>query len=228
MVETSSKGILIVEDDIGSAEALKTYLDSLGYNKVYIATSLRESLSILSQCEEEIYVVLLDLHLPDGYGLNLMEHLSNNHNFIVGVIVMTAYGDVSIANDFFKMGTDRIISAAFQEKPISFKNFGEQIDRTTKLIDNKRKNQGVLIQEQVINRLENIDRELTSINQRLDKFQILSELQERLVKIENQSPTFLKELGMDLLRVIIIGLAVLAFLYLDFGQVILRIIQRIK
>jgi DNA-binding response OmpR family regulator len=63
--------VLLVEDHADSAEAIELGLASAGY-KVVMADSVR---SALSHADEQFDVVVSDLGLPDGSGLDVMRAL---------------------------------------------------------------------------------------------------------------------------------------------------------
>jgi len=222
------KGILIVEDEPNTCKNLSGILAAKGFTEVYTSGSYFECISILSEHGENIYVVLLDVQLPDGYGLDLMKHLINSHEYIVGVIVVTAYGDVDMAIEFLHSGTDQIVPAAFQQKPIRTDNLLEQINRTINLIETKRRKQSPFIQGKLLSNLEEINLQLTKLNSIVKKLDRIDGIEERLNALEKKAPSFLKDLGLDIIRLVIIGLAVLAFLYLDFGNALVEIIEKTR
>jgi DNA-binding response OmpR family regulator len=71
-VSTSAR-ILLVEDSELVADALRTLLDALGHT-VRVAPSVREA---VAACAAEVPdIMLLDLGLLDGHGLEVLEQLS--------------------------------------------------------------------------------------------------------------------------------------------------------
>lgn len=64
--ETTRKlSVLIVEDDVDTAESLRMLLNLSGY-EAHIAGTVHQAISIAASANPD--VVLLDLHLPDGDG----------------------------------------------------------------------------------------------------------------------------------------------------------------
>jgi PAS domain S-box-containing protein len=78
--------ILVVEDHADTAEAMKLVLERLGH-RVRVAGSLEEG---RSQSHEPFDVLISDLQLPDGSGLDLMRELSAQHP--VKGIAMSGFG----------------------------------------------------------------------------------------------------------------------------------------
>ncbi len=222
MTDLMDKGILIVDDDSSTREVLSMLLSQKGYSRLYEAENIAQCLSILSEHGEQIYVVLLDLMLPDGMGLSVMEHLINSHSYIVGIFVITGFGSAEHARNFFQLGTDTILAIDFQQKPLLGKGLLEQVNRTLTLIDNKRRQQSIYIQSEFWQKLSYIESAIGSLHDVREQLRSIEE------KVERLQRSFLKDLGMDVLRLVIIGLAVLAFLYLDLGSVIVKILQRIR
>ena len=124
MSEIMNKGILIVEDESTIRSYTRRLLEESGYTNVYEADSLSESLSILSEKGENIYVVLLDLRLSDGNGLTLMEHLTNSFNFIIGVIVITGYASLDSATLAINQGVYSYLC-----KPLQITEFFIQVEK---------------------------------------------------------------------------------------------------
>ena len=90
--------ILIVEDEVLFARAVMRRLQKAGYECEHVE-SLQDARTISKQFSADI--VLLDMRLPDGNGLDLLaEFVAKNS----AVIVMTAYGEISDAVNAIKQG----------------------------------------------------------------------------------------------------------------------------
>jgi two-component system KDP operon response regulator KdpE len=87
--ETMSYGILIIDDEVTLAKNIKMYLEQHHY-EVLIATTAQEGLQLCA-CFRPA-VVLLDLHLPDLNGLEVLPLLQQGAHH-AKIIVITAYGD---------------------------------------------------------------------------------------------------------------------------------------
>jgi two-component system, NtrC family, response regulator AtoC len=94
------KKILIVEDEVLFARAVLKRMQKAGYVCEH-AETLRDGRAIVKQFEPDI--VLLDMRLPDGNGLDYLPELVVNG---VTVIVMTAYGDFGDAVNAIKLGAN--------------------------------------------------------------------------------------------------------------------------
>jgi len=90
--------LLIVEDEVLFARAVMRRLQKAGYDCEHVE-NLQDARNILKQFLPDI--VLLDMRLPDGNGLDLLTEL-NAQNAIV--IVMTAHGEISDAVNAIKQG----------------------------------------------------------------------------------------------------------------------------
>ena len=119
--------ILLVEDHVDTARALKRLLDGLGYD-VRAADSVQAALHLAAQTDFDVLVS--DLGLPDGSGLDIMRHLRQSRAragaaapATVG-IALTGYGmeeDVARSRD-----------AGFAEhitKPVNFDRLQQAIER---------------------------------------------------------------------------------------------------
>jgi response regulator RpfG family c-di-GMP phosphodiesterase len=228
MKNKRTEGILIIDDDEYTRICYRKLLESSGYVKIYEAKSITESISVLTEFDDEIYVVLLDLMLPDGFGLDVMEHLLNIHSYIVGIIVITGYATTESTLLFFRRGTENIIAADYLSKPTDNKALIERVERTINLIQKKRAQQSIFIQQKSLSKIEEIENQIETINGKLSILDKVDEISNKINLLEKKSPSFLKDLGMDLLRLLIIGLAVIAFLYLGIEDMIRRILIGIK
>jgi two-component system, NtrC family, response regulator PilR len=82
--------VLIVEDDNELCDLLKIVLDQLDH-RYFTANTLTSARELLKS--EKIDVMLLDLYLPDGTGIDLLSDLRNSEPPPPPTIVMTAYGN---------------------------------------------------------------------------------------------------------------------------------------
>jgi len=109
--------LLLVEDSASLAETYRAYIASLGV-EVEMAGTLAEARAAVEAAPPDI--VLLDIRLPDGDGLELLDTLPDG---AAGprVVVITAHGSVQVAVDAMRAG-----AADFLVKPFD----GERL-RTT-------------------------------------------------------------------------------------------------
>ena len=108
--DADARRILIVEDEAVFAKAVARRLARDGYRCDVVAT-LAEGAAALEQADYEL--LLLDMRLPDGSGLDLLERMRTESSLAVPVIVMTAYGDISDAVNAMKLS-----AADYLKKPI--------------------------------------------------------------------------------------------------------------
>jgi len=113
-----SKKVLIVEDEVHTAQNIKLFLDLEGF-ETDIATDLK---SAIKKVKENYFpLVVLDLVLPDGQGLELLKYIDLKRS---KVLVLTAFGDVGTAVKALKSG-----AYDFLEKPISLKELAKRLNR---------------------------------------------------------------------------------------------------
>ncbi len=116
------ESVLIVEDDRNLSELMEKRLRSAGFR----VDSVRSGRSARKLLRENYYdVVLLDIRLSDGDGLELLRELAGavDSKFIV----ITGYGDVSTAVEAMRAG-----AVDFIQKPFSFDILQMSIDRALK------------------------------------------------------------------------------------------------
>jgi len=94
--------ILLVEDELEILHLNKEMLERrAGYN-VRLATSLAEAKKAVEQSEPDI--IILDIMLPDGSGLDFLGELKKNHD--IPVIFLSGLGSLQDKHAGFKAGGD--------------------------------------------------------------------------------------------------------------------------
>ncbi|MEF1290532.1 response regulator, partial [Vibrio sp. M260118] len=89
---TSATRVMIIEDDLAIAQLHQRYLEQIGgYEVIGIATTQLEANLQLEILNPDL--LLLDVHLPDGTGLDILQSLRIN-KMGCDVILITAARDV--------------------------------------------------------------------------------------------------------------------------------------
>jgi len=118
-----NQGILIIDDDLSYTQIVKQFLEAQGF-RVTIGI---DGASALQKLKAEIpELILLDLHLPDVSGKELLAKIRENHPECA-VIVITGYGGEQVAVEMMKAG-----AIDFLSKPFELKTLLEAIHNTLK------------------------------------------------------------------------------------------------
>jgi len=104
------KKILIVEDDISFGLMLETWFKKNGYD-AQTASSVDRAKKLLKEISVDL--LLTDLRLPDGSGIELLQW-KNENGLNCPCMVMTSYAEIQIAVEAIKSG-----AFDFLEKPIN-------------------------------------------------------------------------------------------------------------
>ncbi len=107
--------ILIVEDDLDILQVLSTFLKEQGY-KVSQAKNYFEAEDKLISFSYDI--ILLDISLPDGNGLQLLKFLKNQ-NIDSGVLIVSAKNSLDDKLDGLNLGADDYITKPFDLSEIN-------------------------------------------------------------------------------------------------------------
>lgn len=108
----SGRHLLVVDDEPYVGLVLRPYLEQLGY-RVSFARTLDEARSVL-RAKPPTDGLLLDIHLPDGSGLDLLRDLREQGSTArLPVLVVTADGEDRILREARRLG------AALVTKPFS-------------------------------------------------------------------------------------------------------------
>ena len=107
--------VLVVEDDSSIAELLKIVLERQGFI-VKIAGTVEAATKSLEDAMPDL--VLLDLMLPDGHGLDLLRWLRDDVGSAVPVVVLTAFRQEEKALRAFELGAADFISKPFRPREL--------------------------------------------------------------------------------------------------------------
>ncbi|MGH7673498.1 MAG: response regulator [Gemmatimonadales bacterium] len=108
---TSPRHLLVVDDEPHIGLVLRPYLEQLGY-RVSFARSLADARAALGAAPPD--GLLLDLHLPDGSGLDFLRDLrAAGGTARLPVLVLTAEGEERVLREARRLG------AALVTKPFS-------------------------------------------------------------------------------------------------------------
>lgn len=111
---------LVVEDERVAAEAHAQYVrDVPGFEVVAVAMSAQEAARALR--EHPVDLVLLDMHLPDGHGLDLLRRLRAAGSR-VDVVAVTSARDVEVVRDAVAQGV-----VGYLIKPFAFGALRERL-----------------------------------------------------------------------------------------------------
>ena len=98
--------ILLVDDEPATQFGFCRYLNKAGY-EIRAVTTLAEAREAISSKPYD--VVILDMQLPDGNGIDWIGELRRSHPDSA-VVVITAYGDIPIAVEAMKRGADQFLT----------------------------------------------------------------------------------------------------------------------
>ena len=102
--------LLMVEDSESLSAIYESYLENESF-EFAIAANLREARKLWLSFEPDL--VLLDVELPDGNGLDLLESLPQTGCVAADVVVMTAYGSTEMAVRSVRQGAFDYLSKPF-------------------------------------------------------------------------------------------------------------------
>lgn len=112
--------VLIIEDETILARNIQQFLAYHEYD-AYVAGTGEEGLRQVREFEPD--VILLDIHLPDGDGRQILP-LIHRIDESIGVIIITAFGSVELAVDAMAAGAHNYV-----EKPVALSTLKLLIDQ---------------------------------------------------------------------------------------------------
>ena len=112
--------LLLIDDEESITLSLKTLFEKKGYNFINAYTG-EEGLS--TALRELPDIVLLDLHLPDKGGMEILKELKAAQPDMV-VIIMTGYGEIKEAVEAIKLGAEH-----YFQKPVDLDELSVIVER---------------------------------------------------------------------------------------------------
>lgn len=110
----SGRPVLVVEDDEDVAKTIITMLERDGWNTLH-AASLAEGFVCL--VEQDPCIVIVDLGLPDGSGMNMVREAASRER--TGVIVVSGRGEEVDRVVGLEVGADDYISKPFSAREMN-------------------------------------------------------------------------------------------------------------
>jgi len=101
--------ILVVEDEIDLSKEVADYLSDLNYN-CYIANNYQEALNMLD--EVDFSLLLIDLKLPDGNGIDLIKYIKKK-KISAGIIILSANNELDTRIEALDAGADDFLIKPF-------------------------------------------------------------------------------------------------------------------
>jgi two-component system response regulator AtoC len=124
-----SATVLIVDDEEAARGFISEALGDAGYEAI-AAGSLEEAHQAIDAGKAD--VVMLDMMLPDGSGMSLLDRLSRE-NPSPPVIVITAFGEVETAVEAMKKGAQD-----FLQKPLDLERLLSAVERAREVVSLRR------------------------------------------------------------------------------------------
>lgn len=113
---------LVVEDEPVAAEANAAYLRRLEFEVVGVAAGGRDALQLLAR-DPDIDLLLLDMHLKDGHGLDLLRRIrAAGHS--CDVIAVTSARDVDVVRQAVAQGV-----VSYLIKPFTYAGFRTKLEQ---------------------------------------------------------------------------------------------------
>lgn len=116
--------VLLVDDDALTLELHRDYLGRLeGFRAVAECSSAHAAIDAVLDRGDEIDLVLLDVTMPDGTGLDVLRHVRARGS-AVDVIAITGVRDADVVRQMVSLGV-----AQYLVKPFTFATFRERLEQ---------------------------------------------------------------------------------------------------
>ena len=115
--------VLVVEDEELAAEAHATYVGRIeGFEVAGVARSAGDAVRVLN-ADRHVDLLLLDMHLPDGHGLGLLQRL-RAAGHLCDVIAVTSARDADVVRHAMAQGV-----VLYLLKPFTFATFRAKLEQ---------------------------------------------------------------------------------------------------
>jgi len=115
--------VLVVEDEAVAAEAHAAYVDRMdGFELAGVARSARDAVRHLAT-DPHVDLILLDMHLPDGHGLGLLQKI-RAAGHLSDVIAVTSARDADVVRHAVAQGV-----VLYLLKPFTFAGFKAKLEQ---------------------------------------------------------------------------------------------------
>ena len=120
--------LLIVDDEETALQAVLKNVkwEELPFKRVYTATNITSAKAELEN--EKIRIVLCDIEMPMGSGLDLLEWMNQNRSDVL-CIFMTCHAEFSYAQKAIQLG-----SVDYILKPLDFGNLTDTLKKTAERV----------------------------------------------------------------------------------------------
>jgi DNA-binding response OmpR family regulator len=111
--------ILVCEDDVMTLKALEHKLKNDGH-EIISAQNGKQAVEILAS-NEDIDLLLTDLHMPIISGLELITHVRNKMKSNMPIVMLTRVGLEDTVLQAFELGADDYITKPFSPEELSIR-----------------------------------------------------------------------------------------------------------
>ncbi|KRB36033.1 response regulator [Microbacterium sp. Root180] len=117
-------GVLLVDDDALTLELHRSYVERLdGFRVTGECTGARAAVAAILDGSGEVDLVLLDVTMPDGTGLDVLRHIRARASD-VDVIAVTGVRDADVVRQMVSLGVSQYLV-----KPFAFGVFRERLEQ---------------------------------------------------------------------------------------------------
>ena len=109
----AKKTILVIEDDVGTADALREKISAAGY-EVIVRHTAEEGYQ--AHCQHDPSLVVLDLKLPDGNGIDVCRRIRRTSR--TPIIMLTALAEETDRIVGLEQGADDYVVKPFSPKEV--------------------------------------------------------------------------------------------------------------
>ncbi|GEM_PF-1417431 len=193
--------ILVVDDEAGIRQLFKENLEEVGY-VCKVCGSGHDALDLLAQ--EPVDLALVDMIMPGMSGMDLFRHMQAKHAD-VGVVFVTAMGEVQLAVDTMRAG-----AYDFVTKPVQFQQLVQCVQHALDKRKTQREESGrkAKLEKELdlkASEVEKRAREITALNQMFQSYLHrdidMAEMAKRVAQVAERTSDELRKLADEAKRI---------------------------
>ncbi len=111
--------LLVVDDELGTLRSVYRVLKMKNYDvsAAYSVQEALETVNMLQDSEDALDIIVTDIQMPEGTGMDLLKNIKENYPDLP-VVIITGFGSPEIEEEFRKAGCSDFINKPFRAEEL--------------------------------------------------------------------------------------------------------------
>lgn len=161
-------GILLVDDETWLTDMLAQVCRDAEFKHVFVARNGLEAMTELQRHSDEIDLIAMDFMMPEMNGIQLAQAITNSHQRIVGMIMVTGYPSNDLMRQFLASGSETATVEDFIPKPFDISTILNSFEKALKDVFRKRQ---VQVPQNVSESIKDLKQLISLFSEQTKEFQ---------------------------------------------------------